>query len=188
MRNGANYDCAWHNGRERIQIFPWRQERRGGIVRFIPFLHSEKNIFESQVRPPEVECKAIPSGVLNAFRFLGKSAFPGFSYRTKREATKGSGVFKPLENRGGEETGGGRMQESVCTTLLREGKNERGWRERVFEPTCRGFSANATSFVPPRVCLLVSFQSFAVPNLSQGLSAIVHPIPRYRSFVSFTLK
>lgn len=79
--------AQWQRERENTNISLAPREKGGDTVYpFHPFppLRGKNILVESQVRPPEVECKAIPSGLLNAFRFPGKSAFPGFSYRTKR--------------------------------------------------------------------------------------------------------
>lgn len=82
-----------------------------------------------------------------------------------------------------EEETGGRMHACAPPRFLPSNGRGRtkGDEGRVFEPTCRGFSANAASFV--RVSLL-SFQSFAefVPRIKHDRSS------RYRSFVSFILK
>lgn len=165
----------WKN----INIFPWRQEngKEGqlGTVRFslssLSTLPRPRKISRSVLRysPPEVECKAIHPAYWKACPRPGKSAFPRIFVSDKtmsaiEKRSKGSGVFKPLENWG---RGGGTGWESacVCTTLLTSngrGKTK-GDEGRVFEPTCRGFSANAASFVA-RFSLKVSFQSFAVPE------------------------
>lgn len=175
----------WKN----INVFPWRQESgKEGQLPFVSPFHPFPLFLAPEKYPGRVSA-TLPrkSNVKRSVRLIerlpasGKSAFPGFSYRTKRWPR--STALKRERRFQAAWRGNGRENACVCTTSLltfeRKGKNERGWGARVRTHLPRILPKRG--FV--RVSLL-SFQSFAefVPRIKHDRSS------RYRSFVSFTLK
>lgn len=163
----------WKN----INVFPWRQEsgKEGQLctVRFslssLSTLPRPRKISRSSLSysPPEVECKAIRPAYWTLAR-VREIRFSRIFVSDKTMAAidsveKGAAFSSRLKRKRAGEC----MRVHHLASYLRtEGEERKG---RVFEPTCRGFSPNAASFVFP------SFLFKALLNLSHGLSTIVHP-------------
>lgn len=168
----------WKN----INVFPWRQEsgKEGQLctVRFslssLSTLPRPRKISRSSLSysPPEVECKAIRPAYWTLAR-VREIRFSRIFVSDKTMAAIDSvekGAAFSSRSKIEEETGG-RMHACAPPRFLPSNGRGRtkGDEGRVFEPTCRGFSPNAASFVFP------SFLFKALLNLSHGLSTIVHP-------------
>lgn len=154
-----------------------RVGRRGSCVPFVSPFHPFPLFLAPEKYPGRVSA-TLPrkSNVKRSVRLIerlpasGKSAFPGFSYRTKRwprsTALKRERRFQAARKLKRKRAGECMRVHHLASYLRTEGEERKG---RVFEPTCRGFSPNAASFVFP------SFLFKALLNLSHGLSTIVHP-------------
>lgn len=122
----------WKN----INVFPWRQESgKEGQLPFVSPFHPFPLFLAPEKYPGRVSA-TLPrkSNVKRSVRLIerlpasGKSAFPGFSYRTKRWPR--STALKRERRFQAAWRGNGRENACVCTTSLltfeRKGKNERG--------------------------------------------------------------
>lgn len=126
--------------------------RRGSCVRsslsslsFPPsFLLLPPEKYPARISPTLPRKSNVKRSVRRIERVPGKSAFPGFFVSDKTMAAiderwKGSGVFKPARKLKRRDYGWGDGVR-VLLTFERKGKSEKG---RVFDPTCRGFSASS---------------------------------------------
>lgn len=151
--------AQWQRERENTNISLAPREK-GGIpfIPFIPFLHSVEKISWSNLRYVlrKSNVKRSHPGYWTLSASRGNPLFPDFriGQNDGREATKGSGVFKPLENRGGEETG--ECKKACAPRFFGTGGEKRkgmeGARVRTHLPRIlrkRDF-IRASSSLPPR--------------------------------------
>lgn len=158
-----------------------RVGRRGSCVPFVSPFHPFPLFLAPEKYPGRISA-TLPrkSNVKRSVRLIerlpasGKSAFPGFSYRTKRwprsTALKRERRFQAARKLKRKRAGECMRVHHLASYLRTEGEERKGMRGACSNPLAEDSpQTRLRSFVFP------SFLFKALLNLSHGLSTIVHP-------------